>query len=107
MERLPRHWRVIILAVSPLTHFDADAALDLSAAVQKLRSAGRDLIVCGLHPIQYRILSKTGLIHTLGLENVCPDLDFALARGLNLIDEGAGGARGVSGDTPPRVPIDE
>src|SRR5688572_23585506 len=29
VDRLPQHWRVVILAVSPLTHFDADAVADL------------------------------------------------------------------------------
>ena len=87
VERVPRHWRVIILAVSPLTAFDPDAALDLSAAVQKLRSQRRDLVICGLHPPQYRVLNKGGVTHLLGVENVCPDLDFALARGMNLVEE--------------------
>jgi uncharacterized membrane protein YoaK (UPF0700 family)/anti-anti-sigma regulatory factor len=87
VERLPRHWRVIILAVSPLTHFDADAVLDLNAAVQKLRQQRRDLIMCGVRPVQYKVLSKGGLIDVLGIENFCPDLDLAIARGMNLAME--------------------
>jgi len=42
VERLPRHWKVVILAVSPLTAFDPDAALDLSAAVRKLEQKRGD-----------------------------------------------------------------
>jgi uncharacterized membrane protein YoaK (UPF0700 family)/anti-anti-sigma regulatory factor len=87
VERLPRHWRVIILAVSPLTHFDADAVLDLNAAVQKLRQQRRDLVMCGVRPVQYKVLNKGGLIDVLGIENFCPDLDLAIARGMNLTME--------------------
>src|SRR5437773_6703757 len=31
-DRLPRQWRVVILAVSPLTHFDREEAMNLQAA---------------------------------------------------------------------------
>jgi hypothetical protein len=78
---------VIILAVSPLTHFDADAVLDLNAAVQKLRQQRRDLVMCGVRPVQYKVLNKGGLIDVLGIENFCPDLDLAIARGMNLTME--------------------
>ena len=87
VERLPDHWKVVILAVSPLTAFDPDAALDLSAAVRKLRSQRRDLVICGLFPQQYRVLNKGGVTHLLGMQNVCPDLDFAIARGMNRVEE--------------------
>jgi uncharacterized membrane protein YoaK (UPF0700 family) len=87
VDRLPRHWRVVILAVSPLTSFDGDAVLDLSAAVQKLRTARRDLVVCGVRPVQYKVLSKAGFVDTLGIGNFCPDLDFAIARGMNRVQE--------------------
>lgn len=90
-ERLPRHWRVVILAVSPMTSFDTDAALDLTAAVQKLRSNGRDLVVCGARPVQYKVLNKSGFVAALGIENFCPDLDFAIARGMNRVAELAKG----------------
>jgi uncharacterized membrane protein YoaK (UPF0700 family)/anti-anti-sigma regulatory factor len=87
VERLPRHWRVVILAVSPLTSFDGDAVLNLAAAVQKLRDERRDLVVCGVRPAQYKVLMKSGFTEQLGLENFCPDLDLALARGMNLVAE--------------------
>jgi hypothetical protein len=78
---------VIILAVSPMTHFDADAVLDLSAAVQKLRSQRRDLIICGVNRPQYKVLNAGGLTDALGFENFAPDLDLAIARGLNVVAE--------------------
>jgi uncharacterized membrane protein YoaK (UPF0700 family) len=87
VERLPEHWRVVILAVSPLTHFDDDAVADLSAAVQKLRTNRRDLIMCGISRIQFKALSRGGLPETLGWENFTPDLDLAIARGMNIASE--------------------
>jgi uncharacterized membrane protein YoaK (UPF0700 family) len=87
VERLPRHWRVIVLAVSPLTHFDTDEALDLAAAVHKLRAAHRDLVVCGATRPQFKAMRDAGTADAIGLENFCPDLDIAVARALNRVQE--------------------
>ena len=94
---MPRHWRVVILAVSPLTHFDKDEALDLLAAVQKLRAARRDLVVCGVNRSQFKAMRDAGMADVLGLENFCPDLDLALARAMNRVHEllGTNLARGL------------
>ena len=90
VERLPEHWRVVILAVSPLTHFDADAVADLAAAVEKLRGHHRDVVVCGITPPQFKVLRDEGLVDTLGVENFAPDLDFAIGRAMNIVDERRG-----------------
>ncbi|HEX8916379.1 MAG TPA: DUF1275 family protein [Humisphaera sp.] len=87
MDRLPKHWRVVILAVSPMTHFDKDSALDLAAAVQRLRSRRRDLILVGVKPVQYKALMRGGLIDVLGPQNVAADLEFAVARAMNVLEE--------------------
>ncbi len=87
LERLPKHWRVIILAVSPLTRFDPDSALNLTTALQKLRSQGRNLILLGVKPAQYKILYQAGLIDVLGQQNVAADVELAVARAYNCLDE--------------------
>jgi uncharacterized membrane protein YoaK (UPF0700 family) len=87
VDRLPEHWRVVILAVSPLTHFDADAVADLCTAVQKLRAHHRGLVICGVNRPQYKVLDEGGLPDVLGVENFAPDLDFAIARAINLTAE--------------------
>ena len=87
VDRLPRHWRVIILAVSPLTHFDRDEALNLQAAVQKLRTDGKDLVVCGANRSQFKVMREAGMADALGVENFAPDLDMAVARAMNRVQE--------------------
>jgi hypothetical protein len=102
VDGLPRHWRVVILAVSPLTHFDKDEALDLLAAAQKLRAEHRDLIVCGVNRSQFKVMREAGAADGLGLENFCPDLEIAVARAMNRVNElmGAHLARGLLADGP-------
>jgi hypothetical protein len=89
-DRLPRRWRVVILAVSPLTHFDKDEALNLLAAAQKLRAEHRDLVVCGVNRSQFQVMRESGMADVLGVENFCPDLDIAVARAMNRVQELAG-----------------
>jgi uncharacterized membrane protein YoaK (UPF0700 family) len=83
-EHLPERWRVVILAVSPIMRLNENALLDLGAAVGHVQSEGRKLILCGVSPGQYRLLDRSGLIDRIGAENVCVDLEFAIARGLDL-----------------------
>jgi uncharacterized membrane protein YoaK (UPF0700 family) len=79
IDRLPAHCRVIIMAFSPLTRFNANAALDLQAAVVSLRQSGRDLIISGI--------TTAGVIRLMDVNNVCPDLEFAIARAVAIFSE--------------------
>jgi len=84
-ERLPRHWRVVVLAVSPMTRLTANSWSDLASVVEKLHQQRRDLVLCGLTPLQYREMVQSDLSAVLGMENVCPDLEFAIARAMGLL----------------------
>lgn len=86
-SRVPRRWRVIILALSPLTLFDANAVLDLKSAITGLRRSGRRLVLSGISPRQYRMLIDAGIDSIMNLENICPDLEFAVARGIDLVHQ--------------------
>jgi uncharacterized membrane protein YoaK (UPF0700 family) len=85
IELLPPHWRVIILAVSPRTHFDANSVLALCEVIKKLRSDRRELIICGMTAPQYKVFIRGGLTDVAEPENLCPDLEFAIARGIEVL----------------------
>jgi uncharacterized membrane protein YoaK (UPF0700 family) len=81
-ERLPERWRVIILALTPLVKITDNALLDLDRACDRLRGTDRRLIICGITPAQYKLLDVAGIVDKVGTENVCPDLEFAVAQGI-------------------------
>jgi uncharacterized membrane protein YoaK (UPF0700 family) len=85
MEHLPEHWKVIILAISPLTYFNENSALGLRDVTERLHANGRELIISGITRTQYKTLVRNGLLDALDAENLCPDLEFAIARGINLL----------------------
>ena len=88
IEIMPRHWRVIVLSLSPLTRLDGNALLNLAAAAQTLRVQRRELILAGVTPVQYRAIEQSEMGQLILAENVCPDLEFAIARGIELVRSG-------------------
>ncbi len=85
VERLPAHWRVIILSIGPQTPFESNAFLDLQAAVEVLRKQHRRLILSGITPAHYHTLHALKVTDVLDMEDLCPDLEFAVARGIELV----------------------
>jgi uncharacterized membrane protein YoaK (UPF0700 family) len=85
MQRVPEHWRVIILAVSPLTYFNENSVMALRDVIEELRGDDRDLIISGITATQYKVLIRNGLLDVMDAENLCPDLEFAIARGIDLL----------------------
>ncbi len=89
VDRLPERWHIIILVLSPLTQLDANAVIDLKQAIEKLSRRSRRLILCGINQAQYRILHRHQVTDALDPENICPDLEFAIARAIALRQESA------------------
>jgi uncharacterized membrane protein YoaK (UPF0700 family)/anti-anti-sigma regulatory factor len=87
VDIMPRHWRVIVLSLSPLTRLDGNALLSLAAATRKLRVKDRRLILAGVTPVHYRAIEGSEAGQAIESENLCPDLEFAIARGIDLIRE--------------------
>jgi uncharacterized membrane protein YoaK (UPF0700 family)/anti-anti-sigma regulatory factor len=85
--RIPKHWRIIILVVSPLTQFNQDTATSLLESIQRLSSTNRTLIISGMNRPQFKTLMDCGLEKIIDLENFVPDIEFALARAINLAAE--------------------
>ena len=102
VDRIPERCKIVILAISPLTRFTANAVLDMEAAVQKLHTDGRRLIVCGITPAQYAALDRLGVARMMDTHNLCPDLEFAVARVVTMLEESR---PGISNDPSPIQPL--
>jgi uncharacterized membrane protein YoaK (UPF0700 family) len=84
-EHWPQHWRVVVLSVSPMTYFNTNSVEDLRDVIEKMHAGGRELVIAGISPKQYKVLVRGGLTDVLDVENFCPDLEFAIARGIELV----------------------
>jgi uncharacterized membrane protein YoaK (UPF0700 family) len=89
IDRVPEHCRVVVLALSPLTRFDANAVMDLEAAVLRLHGEKKKLILAGITTYQFRCLDALGVARMMDMNNLCPDLEFAVARAMVLLEDGS------------------
>ena len=87
VSRLPSHWRVVILAVTPMTQFDGESIADLRIAAQRLKANDRRLVMSGVNAIQFRLMNDKGLFDVLDNSDVVPDLEFAIVRGIDLLEQ--------------------
>jgi uncharacterized membrane protein YoaK (UPF0700 family) len=85
LDRVPENCRVVVLAISPLTRFDTNAILDLEAAVKNLHAERRQLIISGVTTAQFKALDALGVARMMDMNNLCPDLEFAIARAIAIV----------------------
>lgn len=84
LRRVPEECRVVVLAISPLARFDTNAVMDLESAVKTLHEGGRKLIISGVTPTHFKALNDLGVARIMDPSNLCPDLEFAIARAIVL-----------------------
>lgn len=84
-DRLEGHIRVVILDLGDVTHLDANSAMEVVALIRASRQRGWELVLAGIDAAQFEQLQAAGAGEGLDYEHVCPDLELAIARGLNLL----------------------
>ncbi len=86
-DRLPPVIRVVILDMQRVAQLDAESAPQLRALMALFEASGRGLILAGLDSDRYAQLSMILGPGILTPDNALPDLELAIARGINLLDE--------------------
>ena len=84
-ERIPQSARVVILDLAAVTQLDSNAGLEIRAVVTRFRTEGRELIIAGIDGKQFQQMNHAGGGQLLPADNACPDLELAIARGMNLL----------------------
>ncbi len=64
-----------------------NAVLDLEAAVNRLHGAGKKLILSGITTHQFKALDALGVARMMDTNNLCPDLEFAIARAMVVLEQ--------------------
>jgi SulP family sulfate permease len=72
--------RVVILHLAAVTAMDATALNRVENLHEKLTRHGKHLILSGPHTQPYFMMEKAGFFDQLGRENICADLESAVAR---------------------------
>jgi uncharacterized membrane protein YoaK (UPF0700 family)/anti-anti-sigma regulatory factor len=85
-ERLPKGKRVVILDLADVTELDNNMTMELRSVLGSMRSQGRWLLIAGLDQEHLKRLHLTGANDLVMADHICPDLELAIAHGLNLVE---------------------
>lgn len=77
--------KVVILHMAAVTAMDATALNRIESLHAKMKRRHEHLILSGPHTQPYFLLEKAGFFDALGRENVCADLEHAVARARELL----------------------
>jgi SulP family sulfate permease len=78
---------VLVLRMRDVLALDATGLDALEDLMEKLKKKKKDLILCGPHSQPLFALMRAGFLERLGAENVCGDMDSALSRARELLDQ--------------------
>jgi SulP family sulfate permease len=87
MRRANADTRVVILHMGALTALDGTALNALDTLHEKLRRHSRQLVLSGPHTQPYALMEKTGFLERVGPGNVVADLDAAVVRARQLLEQ--------------------
>jgi SulP family sulfate permease len=79
-DQLPLLPPTIIIRLRNMTAIDATALHAFEELAEQVRDSGRTLIFCGARQQPRAVMEQTGFVDVVGHENVCADVERALAR---------------------------
>jgi sulfate permease, SulP family len=85
LKRLKQEPEVLILRMRKVLAMDATGLNALEDLYERLRSRNKHLVLSGPHTQPLFMMDKAGFLDRLGRENVCADIDLALARSRELL----------------------
>jgi len=89
LRRLKQEPDVLILRMRKVLAMDATGLNALEDLYERLRKHNKHLVLSGPHAQPLFMMDKAGFLDRLGRENVCADIDLALARSREILAETA------------------
>jgi SulP family sulfate permease len=77
---------IVVLRLRNMTAIDATGIAALEELATTLHSSGRTMLVCGARPQPDALMREAGFDRHVGAENICANIDEALARAKNIHD---------------------
>ncbi len=86
LQRLKQEPDVLILRMRNVLAMDATGLNALEDLYERLRSRNKHLLLSGPHAQPLFMMDKAGFLDRIGRENVCADIDLALARSREILN---------------------
>ncbi len=78
---------IVIIRLRNMTALDATGMFALEEVARELHASGRVLILCGAREQPAKLISGSELEHLVGRENICQNVENALARAEDVFEE--------------------
>jgi SulP family sulfate permease len=101
LKRLNQEPDVLILRMRKVLAMDATGLNALEDLCEQLRSRNKYLLLSGPHTQPLFMMDKAGFLDRLGRENVCADIDEALARARKILNLPAATSHAPAGKDAP------
>ena len=89
LERSSATPPVVIFRMRNVPVIDATGLRVLNQVREKFKRCGTRMIFSGMQPQPMKVLFEGGFVDAIGLENICANIDVALARARKIIEPGA------------------
>jgi sulfate permease, SulP family len=89
LKRLKQEPDVLILRMRKVLAMDATGLNALEDLFERLQRHQKHLVLCGPHTQPLFMMEKAGFLDQLGRENICADIDLALARSREILSQPA------------------
>jgi SulP family sulfate permease len=86
LERYSTVPRIVIFRMRSVPAVDATGLHALEIMLEKFHRKGTQLILSGVQPQPMKVLYNAGFVDKIGLDNVCANIDAALARARQLLE---------------------
>jgi sulfate permease, SulP family len=80
--------RIVIFRMRNVPAMDATGLRALEITLDKFRRMGAQLLLSGVQPQPMEVLFKSGFVEKVGLDNICGNIDAALARARQILGVG-------------------
>jgi SulP family sulfate permease len=87
LKRAHENQKVIILHINKVMAMDATGLYALESLLDRLQEDQKHLILCGPHEQPYMLLEKANFFDKLGRKNVVADMDEALGRAREILNQ--------------------
>jgi SulP family sulfate permease len=85
LERIEARPRVMIFRMRHVPYMDATGIAVLEGIVKSYRKHGTTVILSAVRPEPLALMHRSGLVDLVGVENIAPNIDVALARARQLV----------------------
>jgi SulP family sulfate permease len=85
LERSMNLPRVVIFRIRKVPAIDASGLHALNVILEKFHRRGTQLVLSGVQPQPMKVLYHSGFVDKVGLGNLCPNIDEALARAREIL----------------------